>query len=126
MRGVVKRCRNSIPTQLTKEKNALHYLHYLHYGGESAESAESARQKNESAIFYTTGMACRAMDERRKGGIQSRGTTKKEEPKKEEPEKKNLRKKNLRKKKLPARIVEQAGVPIDRVIGLSGYRENES
>ena len=38
------------------------------------------------------------------------------------PRKKNLRKKNLRKKKLPARIVEQAGVPIDRVIGLSGYR----
>ena len=36
-----------------------------------------------------------------KGGIQSRGTTKKEEP-----EKKNL----------PARIVEQAGVPKDRVI----------
>ena len=54
--------------------------------------------------------------------MQSRGTTKKEEPKKEKPKKnlrkKNLRKKKLRKKKLPARIVEQAGVPIDRVIGL--------
>ena len=44
---------------------------------------------------------------RRKGGIQSRGTTKKEEPEKE---------------KMPARIVEQAGVPIDRVIGLSRKR----
>ena len=32
------------------------------------------------------------------------------------------RKKNLRKKNLPARIVEQAGVPIDRVIGLSRKR----
>ena len=40
--------------------------------------------------------------------------------------KKNLRKKNLRKKKLLARIGELAGVPIDRVIALSGYRENES
>ena len=39
------------------------------------------------AIFYTTGIACRAMDERRKGGIQSRGTTKKEKTEKEEPEK---------------------------------------
>ena len=32
------------------------------------------------------------------------------------------RKQNLRKKNLPARIVEQAGVPIDRVIELSSYR----
>ena len=32
-------------------------------------------------------MTCREMDERRKGGIQSRGTTKKEEPEKEELEK---------------------------------------
>ena len=62
-------------------------MHYLHYGGESAESAESAKQKNESANFYIGGMACRAMDERRKGGIQSRRTTKKEEPKKEKTEK---------------------------------------
>ena len=92
---------------------------------------ESQVSQESHANFYTTGMACRAMDERRKGGIQSRGTTKKEEPEKEEPEKnlrkknlrkKNLRKKKLRKKKLPARIVEQAGVPIDRVIGLSRKR----
>ena len=51
------------------------------------ESAESARQKNDSANFYIGGMACREKDERRKGGIQSRGTTKKEEPEKEEPKK---------------------------------------
>ena len=49
------------------------------------ESAESARQKNDSANFYIGGMACREKDERRKGGIQSRGTTKKEEPEKEKP-----------------------------------------
>jgi hypothetical protein len=32
------------------------------------------------------------------------------------------RKRNLRKKNLPARIIEQAGVPKDRVIGLSRKR----
>ena len=66
---------------------------------ESAESAESARQKNDirvvrilrnltflSANFYIGGMACRTMDDvKRNGGIQSRGTTKKEELEKEKP-----------------------------------------
>ena len=59
----------------------------------------------------TNGIPCRAMDERRKGGIQSRGTTKKEKPEKEKTEKEKTEK-----EKPPARIVEQAGVPIDRVI----------
>ena len=69
------------------KKNHIALFALLHFGGESAESAESARQKNDSANFYIGGIPCRAMDERRKGGIQSRGTTKKEEPKKEKPEK---------------------------------------
>ena len=99
------------------KKNHIALFALLHFGGESAESAESARQKNDSANFYIGGMACRAMDKRRKGGIQSRGTTKKEKPEKEKTEKEKTEK-----EKPPARIVEQAGVPIDRVIALSRKR----
>ena len=57
------------------------------------------------AIFYTTGIRCRGKEERA-------GFNPAELP----------RKKNLRKKNLPARIVEQAGVPKDRVIELSRKR----
>ena len=41
-------------------KNHIALFALLHFGG---ESAESARQKNDSANFYTSGMACRAMDD---------------------------------------------------------------
>ena len=88
---------------------------------ESAESAESARQKNDirkvrilrnltflSANFYIGGIPCRTMDDVKENA----GFNPVELP----------RKKNLRKKNLPARIVEQAGVPKDRVIGLSRKR----
>ena len=56
-------------------------------------------KKNDSANFYIGGMACREKDERRKGGIQSRGTTKKEEPEKEQTEKEEPEKEEPEKEK---------------------------
>ena len=61
-----------------------------------------------SANFNSSGIRCRGKEERRNGGIQSRRTTKKEEPEKEKP---------------ACSVVEQAGVPIDRVIGFSIERK---
>lgn len=53
-------------------------------------------------IFNSSDIRCRGKEERRNGGIQSRRTTKKEEPEKEKP---------------ACSVVEQAGV---RYIGFSG------